>query len=179
MLRTPQAWFDEARANNAAHSYGVECAAMGICNHLVGECECREGWTGAACERLTCDGACSGHGACLPMYRLAQYRESNGESDAVAYGIDDIMRPFGTSVYAKPQTWDYDVMYGCLCDSGGREQSDSSWEAKTSHLSRAGPRAHVSGVYTHIDLLSGWAGYRCSERESPCIEHVHATSNIT
>ncbi|CAN0355535.1 unnamed protein product, partial [Hapterophycus canaliculatus] len=117
-----QAWFDEARADNAAHSYGAECGAMGNCDHDTGQCVCREGWTGAACERLGCGGdeECSGNGRCLPMFRLAQLRQSNGELDPTVYGSTDLVRPFGTSVYASPATWDFDMMYGCLCDSGGR-----------------------------------------------------------
>lgn len=144
---------------------------MGNCNHNTGECVCREGWTGAACERLTCDDDCSGNGACLPMYRLAQLREnSRGEVvvDPAVYGITDLVRPWGTSVYANPDTWDFDMVYGCLCDSGDRGGgSDSNVDGFYGgvHRPRVGTRGYISGLYTDNSKLPGWGGYKCSQRE--------------
>lgn len=138
---------------------------MGNCDHDTGECICREGWTGAACERLACADDCSGNGACLPMFRLAQLRENNGESDLVRYGVSDLVMPWGSSVYASPETWDFDMMYGCLCDSGSRGDEDSDGFYGGVHRKRAGTRNYVSGVYTDNEMLSGWAGYKCDQRE--------------
>lgn len=161
-----QAWFDEARADNAAHSYGAECGAMGNCDHNTGECVCRDGWTGTACERLSCANGCSGNGACLPMYRLAQLRETNGEPDPQIYGITALIKPFGTSVYTSPATWDFDMMYGCLCDSGGRDfGADDDENSGGGTRPRVGTRGFLSGVYTDNSLLSGWGGYKCDQRE--------------
>lgn len=161
-----KAWFDEARADNAAHSYGAECGAMGNCDHTTGKCVCRDGWTGAACERLECSQDCSGNGECLPMYRLAQLRQNNGEPDPTVYGSTDLVRPFGTSVYASPETWDFDMMYGCLCDSGGRGGGgDTDGFYGGANRLRVGTRGYVSGVYTDNSKLSGWGGYTCSKRE--------------
>ncbi|CAB1097259.1 unnamed protein product [Ectocarpus sp. CCAP 1310/34] len=162
------AWFDEARADNAAHSYGAECGAMGNCNHATGECVCREGWTGAACGRLGCDADCNGNGRCLPMFRLAQLREDNGEPDPTVYGSTDLVRPFGTSVYASPETWDFDMMYGCLCDSGGRSgDGDTDGFLGGAYRPRVGARAFVSGLYTDNSKLPGWGGYACTLRTCP------------
>lgn len=139
---------------------------MGNCDHATGKCACREGWTGAACERLECSQDCSGNGECLPMYRLAQLRQDNGEPDPTVYGSTDLVRPFGTSVYASPETWDFDMMYGCLCDSGGRGGAgDTDGLYGGANRPRAGTRGYVSGLYTDNSRLSGWGGYTCSKRE--------------
>lgn len=139
---------------------------MGNCDHSTGQCVCREGWTGAACERLECSEDCSGNGECLPMYRLAQLRQSNGEPDPTVYGSTDLVRPFGTSVYASPSTWDFDMIYGCLCDSGGRGGSaDTDGFHGGVYRPRVGARGAVSGLYTENSRLSGWGGYMCSQRE--------------
>lgn len=139
---------------------------MGNCNHATGRCVCREGWTGAACERLGCDADCNGNGRCLPMFRLAQLREDNGEPDPTVYGNTDLVRPFGTSVYASPETWDFDMMYGCLCDSGGRGgDGDTDGFLGGAYRPRVGARAFVSGLYTDNSKLPGWGGYACSRSE--------------
>lgn len=138
---------------------------MGNCDHDTGECICRDGWTGAACDRLACGDDCSGSGACLPMYRLAQLRKNNGDQYPTVYGVADLVRPWGTSVYASPATWDFDMMYGCLCDSGERGGGDSDGFYGGVHRPRVGTRGYVSGVYTDNSKLSGWGGYMCNQRE--------------
>lgn len=162
-----KAWFDEAYANNAAHAYGAECGAMGNCDHDTGECVCREGWTGAACERLACDDDCSENGACLPIYQLAQLRESSGGVlDPVVYGPSDLMRSWGTGGYNNAETWDFDMVYGCLCDSGergGDDDSDGFYGGV--HRPRVGTRGYISGVYTSNSKLPGWGGYKCGQRK--------------
>lgn len=40
----------------------TECSSAGICNRKRGECECFEGYTGAACQRKTCKDDCNGRG---------------------------------------------------------------------------------------------------------------------
>lgn len=108
------------------------------------------------------------------MYRLAQLRRTNGVNNPVIYGISDLVRPFGSSVYAQPETWDYDMMYGCLCDSGAREVAGRGADRVVDNgfygyggilRERTGPRGYVSGVYTDNEMLAGWAGYRCDLRE--------------
>lgn len=106
------------------------------------------------------------------MYRLAQLRQRNGQNDPVAYGFSDFVRPFGSSVFLQPKTWDFDMMYGCLCDSGSREARGGDQVVENGFYGyggifrpRAGPRSYVSGVYTENAMLSGWTGYRCDLRE--------------
>ncbi|CAM9453786.1 unnamed protein product [Choristocarpus tenellus] len=152
---TGKAWFDEAYADNSAHAYGAECSNMGLCEHDLGECLCRDGWTGSACQRLTCEDNCNGKGTCLPMYRLGEMRETLGESNPVAYGLDSSINPFGPSVYARPPAWDFDMIYGCLCDSMDTSQP------------RTGTKGYISGVYTENNKLSGWSGYKCEQRTCP------------
>ena len=58
----------------------AECSAQGACDRDSGECVCTDLFEGAACERLRCPAdpssnalshACSGHGQCLTMDKLA------------------------------------------------------------------------------------------------------------
>lgn len=38
----------------------------------LGTCECMEGVTGTACERLDCEGGCFGFGKCTSMTKFAE-----------------------------------------------------------------------------------------------------------
>jgi hypothetical protein len=118
------AWFDLAVADNVAHQE-VECSNNGICDRDYGTCNCNDGFVGEACDRFACahvmsgdvnDGdewmesgvECNGNGQCLSMRDLALYGNVNGVVQDYTYG-------------ATPNdaaTWDYDVIYGCLCDEG-------------------------------------------------------------
>jgi hypothetical protein len=104
-----RAWFDEPTADNTAHKR-AECSNIGTCDRTKGECVCTVGFTGGACERMTCPGTpeCSGHGQCLYMAQLAQKATSNGDSTATTYG----------STPNKKETWDFDKLQGCMCDEG-------------------------------------------------------------
>jgi len=57
------AWADLPSGNNVAHAY-QECSGRGLCDRKTGECDCFDGYTGAACKRTTCPNDCSGHGTC-------------------------------------------------------------------------------------------------------------------
>lgn len=77
-------------------------------------CDCQLGFTGAACDRLSCPGAsegesagCSGHGQCLDMNTLAALATVNGDLASFTYG----------DVPNSPQTWDATRLFGCLCDA--------------------------------------------------------------
>ena len=72
----------------------MECSNMGKCNRATGECICRLGFEGAACERLECPGEsslsgrtddlaptsgsvpCNNAGRCLSMRNLARYAKN-------------------------------------------------------------------------------------------------------
>ncbi len=77
-----------------AHFY-MECSNKGICDRKLGECECFDGYEGAACQRASCPGDCSGHGSCEHIQTLASKDFDN--------------------VY---QIWDAQMTMGCACDAG-------------------------------------------------------------
>eukprot|EP00601_Ochromonadales_sp_CCMP2298_P000370 CAMPEP_0173180592 /NCGR_PEP_ID=MMETSP1141-20130122/6800_1 /TAXON_ID=483371 /ORGANISM="non described non described, Strain CCMP2298" /LENGTH=1152 /DNA_ID=CAMNT_0014103457 /DNA_START=210 /DNA_END=3668 /DNA_ORIENTATION=- len=111
-----KAWFHEPAADNVAHDEQAECSAMGVCDRGTGQCSCRSGFEGEACERLSCQGrisassACSGRGRCLSLRRLAeQHRDDALASTAVVYG----------SSAGDPNTWDADMVQGCQADDYG------------------------------------------------------------
>lgn len=94
-----KAWADKAYDVDLAHN-DVECSGAGSCNRYRGACECYDGYTGMACERMACPLKCSGHGQCYTlgtMYELYNYTRSQ---------ID---------VYGS---WDTDKSMGCACDYG-------------------------------------------------------------
>jgi hypothetical protein len=107
-------WFDRPQnADNIAHDNFVECSNAGDCDRETGSCLCREGFTGASCDRLDCPGSvdetkCNGHGKCLDMSSLARLSDVNGESTNFTYG----------AIPNNPYTWDYDRISGCFCDEG-------------------------------------------------------------
>eukprot|EP00947_MAST-08B_sp_MAST-8B-sp1_P003217 g3217.t1 len=51
--------------------YYMECSNQGTCDHILGQCRCFEGYTGAACHRQACPKDCSGHGTCETVRKLA------------------------------------------------------------------------------------------------------------
>jgi hypothetical protein len=60
-------------ANDTAHKPFQECSNFGYCDRITGTCVCRAGYTGHACERMSCPSggprgsSCSGHGHCLNL----------------------------------------------------------------------------------------------------------------
>jgi len=83
--------------SNSGHYY-MECSNKGSCNRQTGECQCFDGYDGAACERASCPGfpnSCSGHGTCKTISQLAAADHGN--------------------VY---KLWDRYSTMGCDCDSG-------------------------------------------------------------
>jgi len=102
-----KSWFSFPTADNEAHSDSV-CSDMGICNRDTGECDCRQGFEGSACERLDCLQDCHGNGECLSMATLAEKYELNGDPTPKSYGNDP----------NNPLTWDGDQIFGCLCTEG-------------------------------------------------------------
>jgi hypothetical protein len=85
----------------------VECSARGSCDRSTGMCMCLNGFTGAACQKLSCPASCSGRGICLSNRQRAIETLVNGEPSGFTYGADP-------SVLA---TWDADKIFGCACDA--------------------------------------------------------------
>ncbi|CAN0150242.1 unnamed protein product, partial [Discosporangium mesarthrocarpum] len=66
-----KAWGDVPSGSTTAHQI-EECSSRQVaCGQGTGECQCFDGFTGAACERSSCPGDCSGHGRCVNMKSLA------------------------------------------------------------------------------------------------------------
>ena len=68
------AWTDPASGVDLAHQ-PAECSNMGSCDRITGQCLCREGWEGNACERKSCPSTCSNVGKCQSMYYFAQTKD--------------------------------------------------------------------------------------------------------
>lgn len=134
---TGPAWFDQPSATDKAHAH-APCSNAGICDAATGTCLCRDGFEGAACERLACPSApdgtpCSGHGACLTMRQVGLLAEYDGVATPYEYG----------SVFAANSTaWDADQVQHCVCRSQG----------------------YWNGT---LQNLSDWTGYDCSKRTCP------------
>ena len=104
-------WFGIPDADDTAHmTKQVECSGKGVCDRTVGVCYCNLGFTGAACQYMSCPGdsnPCYGHGQCLDMATLATLKDVNGELAGYTYGL----------VPNDPSTWDATRIYGCHCDA--------------------------------------------------------------
>jgi len=116
------AWADHPFGNDTAHHTFVECSKFGKCNRMTGECECREGYTGHACERMSCPvgtgtSYCSGHGQCLNLNEAAeQTKQLANRADA----FDGTVRLEGKRRYKiGPVDWeDGKYIQGCVCEPG-------------------------------------------------------------
>jgi len=107
-------WFGYPDANDVAHATWTECSSNGICDRSSGICSCALNFAGNACQYLACPvggaamATCSGNGKCLNMADLAQASTVNGVIQGYTYG----------AIPNNPQTWDAQLVYGCLCDPG-------------------------------------------------------------
>jgi hypothetical protein len=92
------AWSDVAIAANKAHNL-AECSNRGLCDRATGNCNCMEGFTGAACERLACPNNCNNRGRCFSMKTYAaNARDENAQQ------------------YEYTNIWDAEKIQGCVCD---------------------------------------------------------------
>eukprot|EP01035_Chromulina_nebulosa_P018855 gene18855-24640_t len=88
----------------------AECSNVGVCNRISGTCKCYPPYEGTSCERIGCPNNCSGHGRCMSMRDLSKYYSLDGH-----YSYE-----YGTASSILNKAWDYDVVYGCACDSTWR-----------------------------------------------------------
>lgn len=106
-----KSWFSLPTSANSAHANAM-CSDMGTCNQSTGSCHCADGFTGGACEWMTCPGhpynTCNGNGECVDMAKLAEHNRVNGVLTPFTYG----------SNLNNALTWDHDQVFGCLCSDG-------------------------------------------------------------
>lgn len=94
------AWWSVAAADDQAH-VPMECSNMGHCDRILGQCTCRLGFVGTACERLDCPNKCQNKGRCLTMNKLALDKD-----------------PGTGAVHTYTKNWDTHMLQGCKCDLG-------------------------------------------------------------
>lgn len=92
------AWADIPYGTDLAHA-DSECSNKGICNRATGICSCQEGFSGAACEHMSCSANCNGYGTCYSMLNYAK-RTQNELSQTFLYDTN----------------WDANMIAGCHCD---------------------------------------------------------------
>mmetsp|Transcript_31518 Transcript_31518/g.62938 ORF Transcript_31518/g.62938 Transcript_31518/m.62938 type:complete len:863 (+) Transcript_31518:83-2671(+) len=125
------AWADMPFGNDTAHQDFVECSNFGYCDRLSGECVCRDGYTGNACERLSCPlaptngryaekGYCSGHGSCLNLNEAGQGALQLGNRADAFDGTVRFEKPDDGRGYVRgPKDWDDGHrVQGCVCEPG-------------------------------------------------------------
>ncbi|KAG5178309.1 hypothetical protein JKP88DRAFT_248191 [Tribonema minus] len=97
------AWSDDASATDVAHA-NAECSNRGACDRSSGRCSCMPGFTGAACDRMSCsrDDHCNGHGTCYSLQSYAEHFRSPVTSEAFYYN----------------NVWDANGIHRCVCDEG-------------------------------------------------------------
>lgn len=109
-----KAWTDFPVANNLAHNNYTECSNMGTCDRTTGNCKCRYGFGGPACDVLLCprgpshsmspEGTlvpCNGNGRCISLRQAAVTQDYINFSNYTVY-----------------TDWDADMIHGCACQKG-------------------------------------------------------------
>jgi hypothetical protein len=105
---TGPAFFDEPVSSTVAHQTAI-CSNNGHCNKRTGQCSCRDGFFGEACQYKNCPRhrqssvPCNGRGWCVSMSAYASlYGYSYGES---------------SNNYSNPTTWDAYLWHECVCSA--------------------------------------------------------------
>eukprot|EP00596_Hydrurales_sp_CCMP1899_P010196 CAMPEP_0119052758 /NCGR_PEP_ID=MMETSP1177-20130426/73946_1 /TAXON_ID=2985 /ORGANISM="Ochromonas sp, Strain CCMP1899" /LENGTH=594 /DNA_ID=CAMNT_0007032425 /DNA_START=1758 /DNA_END=3542 /DNA_ORIENTATION=- len=146
---TGNAWWHEPIVDEIAHDEQLECSNMGLCQRETGQCSCRPGFEGAACERMACQKVngqiCSGNGRCLSLRELATKRVDKFLNPApVVYG----------SIPNNPHTWDADMSFTCFGDIYGYSPTTGSTN------------------------ISTYLGDRCDQRQCPIGYDIRLANNL-
>jgi hypothetical protein len=87
------------------HFY-MECSNKGICDRVLGECDCFTGYEGTACIRASCPYECNGHGTCESIKELAEQKgyHTNEHDVPTTQGTGQLVRLAGAPAQARPAT---------------------------------------------------------------------------
>jgi hypothetical protein len=84
-----RAWADVPTSATTAHAY-AECSNRGSCDRSSGTCTCFTGFTGPACNRMSCPNDCSGHGVCHSIKNMAKLSNALPLSANTNYEGDEV-----------------------------------------------------------------------------------------
>lgn len=110
MCPAAKAWVDYPSKSNLAHADYTECSNMGYCDRKSGNCICRAGFSGPACDMILCPNGtsptgkvlpCSGNGRCLSLRDVDYYKDYQSFYNDTTW-----------------TSWDADMIHGCVCDPG-------------------------------------------------------------
>ena len=101
-------WGVKPYATSQGHAT-TECSGVGVCDFATGLCRCPVGFTGQACERLSCPKDCNGQGTCQTI-RNVGFTYGRDLTAAYASGGDG-----KGPIYAN---WDHSSTTMCVCDVG-------------------------------------------------------------
>merc|ERR1719199_1694408 len=128
--------------NVCRHADFAECSDAGICDRSSGQCQCLDGYEGAACQRTSCQNGCSGHGTCQSNI---EFSKDGSLERAMTKGTgpgywnmqedDDQVDP--RKWYLK--AWDSGVHFGCKCDLASAAPTAPRWSARP-------PRTRLAGM---------------------------------
>lgn len=181
---------DGVNAGNPGHSVCmhadfVECSDAGMCDRSSGECQCLEGYEGAACQRTSCAGSgggasCSGHGQCQSNIEfskdgsLARAMTGGDTTDGYFNMKEDTDQVDPRKTYLK--AWDSGIHFGCKCDLGYRGEDCSMVECPSGtdplgwYGNESGEDCSGRGICDYgsgeCDCFAGYTGVDCATVEA-------------
>ena len=108
VCETGTAWADKANGANSAHQT-AECSNAGICDTENGVCRCFNGFTGSACQRLSCPNNCNDRGLCMTMRDASVY---------FGRDYDSTTENSGDGLGFEYDNWDARSIQMCKCNYG-------------------------------------------------------------
>ena len=112
------------------HAEGAECSDRGTCDRETGHCQCLDGYSGAACQRMACPNQCNGHGVCQSNVKFAQ--DATISMNLEKFEAEGLNGQYSYLI-AYDGAWDSGMGMGCKCDVGYRGPDCSMVECPTGH----------------------------------------------